>query len=150
MTNRWPFKWWKLAHHLMYIPAVRDKNCLMQLLRSSNTCTYIKLNNKQCNFQLGVCTVPVCLAVIVSVHPAALSVSAACALAYTTCKTFCKPTTMHCHSCCMCCSFPSAHSLYRWAVFFAARYLFCSSVSLISASWYYFHNVCNSSAHPNK
>jgi len=19
MTDRWPFKWWKLAHHLMYI-----------------------------------------------------------------------------------------------------------------------------------
>jgi len=29
MTDRWPFKRWKLAQHLMYIPEVHDKNCLM-------------------------------------------------------------------------------------------------------------------------
>ena len=50
----------------------------------------------------------------------------------------------------MCRSFPSAHSLYQQAVFFAARYLFCSSVNLISASWYCFRNFSNSFAHPNK
>jgi hypothetical protein len=54
------------------------------------------------------------------------------------------------HSCCMCRSFPSAHSLYRRAVLFVARYLFCSSVNLISAPRYCFRNVFNSSAHPNK
>jgi hypothetical protein len=57
---------------------------------------------------------------------------------------------MRFHSCCMCRSFPSAHRWYRPAIFFAARYLFCSSVSLISASWHCFRTVCNCSAHPNK
>ena len=57
---------------------------------------------------------------------------------------------MPCHSCCLCRSFPPAHSLYQQAVFFATRYLLCSSVNHISTSWYCFRNVCNSSAHPNK
>jgi hypothetical protein len=96
------------------------------------------------------CFLGTVLLIIDPLSEIALSVSAACALACTTCKTFCKPTTIRCHSCCMCHSFPSAHILYRPAVFFAARYLFCSSVNLISASWYRFCNVCNSSAHSNK
>jgi hypothetical protein len=97
-----------------------------------------------------VCTVPECLAVPVSAHPAALSVtalsvialsvttlpvSAAIALTCTTCKTFYKPTTLRCHSCCLRRSFPTAHSLYQQAVFFAAQYLFCNSVNLSSGSW---------------
>ena len=48
----------------------------------------------------------------------------------------------------MCLSFPSDHSLYQKAVFFAAPYLFCSSVYLNSASWYCFHDIWNHSAHP--
>ena len=157
MTDRWPFKWWKLTHHLMYIPEVQDKNCLMQLHRSRNTCIYITLTTKQCNFQLVVyCTSVSCNACICSssclvtaLSGTALLVSAACVLACTTCKTFWKPTTIRYHSCCMCRSFPSAHSLYQWAVFFAPQYLFCSSVNFISASWYCFRKVCKSSAHPN-
>ena len=111
----------------------------------NKTCIYIPLTIKQSNFHLCVCTVPVCLAVPVSVQPAALSVTAlsvtkssvtepsvsgACALACTFCKTFCKPNTMLCQSCCCCCSFLSAHSLYQQAVFFAAWDLFCCSVNL--------------------
>ena len=96
----------------MYLPEVHDKNCLVQLLRSSDTCLYIPLTTKECNFQLGMycnsvsCSACICLS---SCSVTALSVSAACALACTTCKTFWKPTTMHCHSWWMCHSFPSAH-----------------------------------------
>ena len=126
----------------MYIPEVRDKNCLIQLLRSSNTCTYNQLTTKQCKFQLGLCCTSVsCSACICSssclitaLSGTALYISAASTLPYTNSKTFCKPTTMRCHSCCMCRSFPSAHNLYQQAVFFAARYLFCSSVNLISVT----------------
>jgi len=97
---------------------VHDKNCPMQLLRSSNTCTYNQLTTKQCKFQLGLCCTSVsCSACICSssclitaLSGTALYVSAACALVRTTCKTFWKPTIMRCHSCSRCHSFPSAHT----------------------------------------
>jgi len=102
MSDRCPFKRWKLAQHLMYIPEVHDKNCLIYLFRSSNTCLYNTLTTKKCNVQLGVfCNSVSCSACICSSSCliTALSGSAVCALPCTTCKTFCKPNTTRSHSC---------------------------------------------------
>jgi hypothetical protein len=141
----------------------------MQLLGSSNTCIYIALTINQCNLQLGVyCTV--CLAVNIYVHSTALqvtalpvttlpvtalsltalSVSAACTLTCTTCKTFYKPTTIHCHILAVCAVPSHLPTVCTDEPSFAARYFCCSSVYLISDSRYCHRNVHNSSAHPNK
>ena len=136
----------------MYILELHDKNCLIQLFRSSNTCLFITINTKQCRFQLGVyCNSVSCSACICSSSCliTALSVSAVCVYIALPAKRSANQT-QHVPILAVCAvpfHLPTVCINKRSSLPLGTY----SALPLNSSlPLYFFRNICKPSAHPNK